>query len=719
MENKSNNILESAPSQYNNVFRWIRGANIFTDTNVSEIHHDLFDKDSEQLISILQTKDGLKIGDVIDRLPYGIIDKSITGIGATTLELMTQSRSSIIVVPTKALAYNKYKSIIKEKGESYALYVGSPIKDVTTNISPKVIGNFIASKETAVKKFLVVADSLGYLIQCLQQNNIDVYSSFFLLIDEIDTMQSDSTYRHRLEMVMDYYFKFDRKLRAVVSATLNNFSNADMLHEPKSLITWENPPKRTIDLIYTNYVDTFAVNKIKKLLVQNQDKILVAYNSLDGIFNILNQLDVDKSTCGILCSERSFDKVKDYLDDVDNVIDENGNLQKRLVFMTCAYFAGIDISDKCHLITITSYRQHFTYLSLGRMSQIAGRCRNGNQSETIIYDIPQALPSTTHLDLATYKTELLRKANAYADFLNSSIDAAKADEVLQPLSEYLISFVDHLGQSKVDNNTYPIKILRVNTATQKVVPAYFVIDALLEKWELIHTLYSHADNLRDALECTNNIIYDTEFYQKEEVDDTQIKNIKEKNQARREAKVEQLKAQLREWIANGKEERDFKTILNEYDKKLQDFASWFATLSYYIDAERLLEDLSSCYGNAKSLRNYVNSASFYALSHSHPFKILVLSKFNYSSINSTDSNRGIGVFDRQEKRRILLSVFKDYFHAVPHYSPTIIVELFNCFFKNTRSGSKDKIAGLNPRNFPPLLTTMPTDQDILDVFILD
>lgn len=46
------------------------------------------------------------------------------------LELRTQSRSSIIVVPTKALAYNKYKSIIAEKGEDYALYVGCFVKDV-------------------------------------------------------------------------------------------------------------------------------------------------------------------------------------------------------------------------------------------------------------------------------------------------------------------------------------------------------------------------------------------------------------------------------------------------------------------------------------------------------------------------------------------------------------------------------------------------------------
>lgn len=53
-------------------------------------------------------RQGYKMGQVFDRVPYGIIDKTITGLGATTLEIYSEVRSSIIVVPTKALAYNKH-----------------------------------------------------------------------------------------------------------------------------------------------------------------------------------------------------------------------------------------------------------------------------------------------------------------------------------------------------------------------------------------------------------------------------------------------------------------------------------------------------------------------------------------------------------------------------------------------------------------------------------
>ena len=64
-------------------------------------------------------KQGSKMGEVLDRVPYGVIDKSITGLGATTLELLTEVRNSIVVVPTKSLAYNKTIWINAKKDSHY------------------------------------------------------------------------------------------------------------------------------------------------------------------------------------------------------------------------------------------------------------------------------------------------------------------------------------------------------------------------------------------------------------------------------------------------------------------------------------------------------------------------------------------------------------------------------------------------------------------------
>ena len=48
-----------------------------------------------------------KLGGIFTSLPYGIVKKSVPGIGATTLAL-NQPRDTIIVLPTKKLAYQKY-----------------------------------------------------------------------------------------------------------------------------------------------------------------------------------------------------------------------------------------------------------------------------------------------------------------------------------------------------------------------------------------------------------------------------------------------------------------------------------------------------------------------------------------------------------------------------------------------------------------------------------
>lgn len=253
-----------------------------------------------------------------------------------------------------------------------------------------------------------------------------------------------------------------------------------------------------------------------------------------------------------------------------------------------------------------------------------------------------------------------------------------------------------------------------------MVPAYFVIDALLEKRNLTHTLYAEPSHLREELSRTANVSYREKFLRKEDVNFTTIQNIKERNAERRESQIEQLKSELREWHTNGREERVFRNLAQKYDKKLQDFAKWFYILSNYIAPERLLSDLAECCCNKKILRNYVNAASFYALPQEHPFKVLVLARFNYGAIErAADNARGIGNVTPQEKQIKMLGIFKDYLHTDIKYSPTILVELFKCFFKTSRSGYDDKITGLNPRNFPPLISPMPQNQDILEVFLLN
>lgn len=711
-------------SNYPSQFSMLNEAH-FNDTDGVELVtlDEVKDSKGEYTEWTITIKQGKRIGEVMDRVPFGIINKTITGLGATTLEIMNQERDSIIVVPTKSLAYSKYKSANLSKGDGYALYFGSPIKEIKNNVTPRQVQAYLNSNNHWKKKFLVVADSLPRLIKILESNGIDVYHNYFLMVDEIDTMQADSAYRPRLEDVMDYYFKFDWKHRSAVSATLNDFSNPLLENESRVTTRWKDNPKRNIDLIYTNYVDDTTIEIIRQKLTDNpNDKILVAYNSLDGILNILEQLskkgivDVNKSNCGILCSERNNDKVKEYLEDADNVINEEAYLQKKIVFMTCAYFAGIDIQDQCHLITITSRLQPFTYLSIRRMEQIAGRCRNGNLSETIIYDIPQEAPDSKFQNKEEYQTSLLDRAKTYAEFMNSTKETIKRNPELEELGSFIDSFVDYSAKAKVNNNDYPIKIIRIDSIEKTFKPSFFNIDALTEKWYLVHSLYTHKDNLYKELLEQGHYINKSVNLIKQENHDTSISDIKERNKERRAEHVEALKPQLLAWNREGRDENQYQQLCKQQDKQVQNLCNEFKKLSPYIDNEILFDGLAENFQHQKELRNYVNKVVFHIIPPDNAFKADVLAKFNYHYIQSHLGERNIGNVSKQDKLDKMKEVFRVQLRRTD-ISDNVLSEFFSCFFKTSRTGANDKILGLNPLDLPTPIQYITGNINPLDLFI--
>ena len=137
------------------------------------------------------------LGNVLDFLPYGIVDKTITGIGATTLEILSK-RNSIIVMPTRILAYNK------SKYKDGLLYVGGEITEFNQKkVTKKQIKNYISNSNIEYKKILVVSDSLPAVLEAIGNA---VYENYFLMIDEVDIIQTDSVFRPALEKSIDYYF---------------------------------------------------------------------------------------------------------------------------------------------------------------------------------------------------------------------------------------------------------------------------------------------------------------------------------------------------------------------------------------------------------------------------------------------------------------------------------------------------------------------------------
>lgn len=661
---------------------------------------------------------GLKLGEVFDRVPYGIINKTITGLGATTLELMTPKRNSIIVVPTKTLAYSKVLTANKAKGDNYAMYIGSPICEVKSNINLTSVRDYVRTKGSDdVNKFVVVADSLPMLLNYLSQLDIDVYSDYFLMVDEIDTLQSDSSYRPRLEMVIDHYFKFDFNNRAVVSATIIPFSNPLFAQEPYLKIVWDKQPVRKIHLLYTNYAEDAAINEINNLLQTTQDKILVAYNSLDGIFNIIDQLDITKKECGVLCSERSSDKVTYYKDDSEEAIDKDGNLLNRVTFMTCAYFAGIDIQDRCHLITISSKNTAYTYLSVNKMTQIAGRGRNGNISETIIYDIPEKKEYDRFGNIEEYRDSLLSRATKYITFLNAAQEMIAEDRDLEPMEYFIKSYMSYISQSKPTVYDYPLTIIRQDSISDKFVPAYFNIDSLLEKWTLRHTLYTSQTELGKALkEDGQEIITMPPFLlQKEEHVKLDNEARKKADKIRKEKELENLKQSLIEWHNSHGNEYALEAISSKANKKLNDtVVKAFKLLHLCYPAEELLDILMEGAKNVKIFRNIYNAAVFHALPLDDTFKAKVILKFG---CNPT-TGKSECYIDYAQRQNLIAECWIETFMVRPKTLENNLPELATSFLKFKTSKGKYCPDGFNPKELPTPISTLPVGILTADMFML-
>lgn len=313
-----------------------------------------------------------------ESLPSGLIDKKYTGIGATTAEIMDTKRNSIIVCPTRALAATK---ALKEEIH----YFGGQWEGVKSAKPKQLLNDIKAGK---LVKITVVADSLKSLVKHLG----DVaYEKFHLLLDEIDSYQSEASYRPNLQLVVDYYKKFDAARRTMISATVEGFSDPILRAEPVTRIEIDGKEKPNLDTVFcqrdtlaslTNYISN-AKEKFPS------SKILIALNSIGEIRRTIELLkDQYQNKISVLCSQRSYKKFDREL--IGRLND--GYLQTGITFMTSAFFTGIDIMDKdVVLMMVVNTNRQTSLLSPNKLIQIQGRLREKPRHSFLLFNVKSGL----------------------------------------------------------------------------------------------------------------------------------------------------------------------------------------------------------------------------------------------------------------------------------------------------------------------------------------
>lgn len=651
-------------------------------------------------------KQDYKLSRYLDKLPHGILDKKITGIGATTLEIKSK-RNSIIVMPTRVLAFNKSQS------HEETLYIGSSLdkSDKGLRLEERV-DNYIEEREDKFKKFLVVADSLENLLGYLQEVlNIKVFNDYFLMVDEIDLMQSESHYRPRLEKIMDYYFKFNVKKRCLVSATIEFFSNPLLEKECRFDISSIMVPPRNINLLHTNNINQTTANEILK---HPEEKILIAYNTITQIKNVISLLPEDlQKECSILCSEASTKEATPYyatlIKDKDSY-----TLPARINFMTSTYFVGIDINDKYHLITISNTVKSFQLLTENKIVQIYGRCRieNGILSDTIIYNTYKEkgienshnyTKSYNYMKWLIYQSEKIVELYKSADYISNK------DDDLESLFSIVKNAIKDKATAVPFTGGIPIQITRLDIKW-KYVPAYLNIDFLVERYNL-RKLYSKPELLAESLKKAGHNI-GLEFIDidcDEEQENLEINN-REEQEVLYDKDLEKIITQIKNFKQTFTTE-EFNNYLQEkvkYNKgKVKLFFERYSELYQYVDSDFLLNYLYEIRNkNIKAYKTFKNSVMFWALSKDHPLRLDIKKTFKLNKEYTPE--------EIQEK---LIPIVKYHFHKT--LKPRAYISLFKTFYETVRPRNSYIPTRENPLKIEIKMALIPKNENnLLKYFVL-
>lgn len=437
-------------------------------------------------------KNGSKLGQVFNYLPHGIIDKTETGIGGTTCELDAE-RDSIIVFPFNTLADNKasYKT---SKGFDVFFYGSTKYTNTkktknkklsTKPYNPKISLEYYIKQSRKEGKPIKIACILNQVknlfinINSLDNTNSD---NFHLVLDEIDTMQEQSTFRNEMVSCINIYKAHPEKKRTMISATLNKFHDEILKKEPLSIFKYEKLTKPALEVVNSKSILEEAVRAILDIKIKDGEKILVACNHIDNCLGIINALkeniNTKKKTVAILCSDTRKKKPEHY----HQGLLSGGILPKEINFITAAYFNGYDIQEKYHLIILADIKIGSMRLSPKLIYQITGRCRitNGLLTNKLI------------VSFKNFGNAKFRKYTVN-DLVGNSNDLNLIDDIVKQLktspSKYYNDIAEEVENILLEGNNYIPSTYEIGPDGNKV-PCYIKIDSIMEQQET-YSLYNN------------------------------------------------------------------------------------------------------------------------------------------------------------------------------------------------------------------------------------
>ena len=314
---------------------------------------------------------GQYLSDVMNEIPSNcILSKRIPGCGATTLELDT-NRSSIIVVPNVPVIVskcNKYDNLL-------GVYEG---------VNQSQIIEYL--RENRIRKIMTTPESFSKVKSACEKCNINIYSDFFLLMDECHQLIKDVDYRIDIVMPMNDFFRFNNK--ALVSATPIGFSDPRFEENHFEIIEITADYDYRQDITVTH---TYNIAKaVGQYLESHNETVCFFVNSVVEIYSIMNQFSLLEDSA-VYCAPKSRSKLKNEYGFTNAHTEWSAETMKKYNFFTGRFYTAFDLElrYKPDLVMITDpFNAEYTMLDIDTdCIQICGRFRNGINSATHIYRV--------------------------------------------------------------------------------------------------------------------------------------------------------------------------------------------------------------------------------------------------------------------------------------------------------------------------------------------
>lgn len=326
---------------------------------------------------------GQYLSDVMHEIPTNcILSKRIPGCGATTLELKT-NHNSIIIVPNVPVINSKC-----QKNEN--------ILGVFERIDEQEIVEYLKSHQCY--KIMTTPESFPKVKNACERCGLNIRRDFFLLVDECHQLVKDVDYREDIVKPMDDFFRFKRK--ALVSATPIGFSDPRFKNFKTIEVCANYDYQQKIQVIHTYSI---AKTVTEYLESHKDNKVCIFFNSVDGIYSLMTQLDIlDNAT--VYCAPKSRFKLKSEHGFTNAYDIWSADTMKQYNFFTGRFYTAFDLElehEKPDLLMITDpHLSPYTILDVDTdCIQICGRFRHGISSATHIYRTNEEIVAKTREQL--------------------------------------------------------------------------------------------------------------------------------------------------------------------------------------------------------------------------------------------------------------------------------------------------------------------------------